>query len=129
MLSVQRIALAALATVTAVGAPGFYRPQPVAAQGAHQPLPIGATALHANTHRLAQRARPGHQLLIAAALGRHRQLSQALAAPVQRDGDMHVLVGVDAHDDLALVICDHPLLAAFPVDGSHLVGRAGRTGL
>jgi hypothetical protein len=70
------------------------------AQEAGQTDPVGAAALHPERHHPAQPERPGDQLAIAVVGRVDRPIVEVAAEPVEGDGDVLVLVGVDADDDV-----------------------------
>ena len=70
------------------------------AQEAGQADPIGATALHTERHDAAELERPSEKLGIAVVGRDDRSIVESAAQPVEGNGDMLVLVGVDADDDI-----------------------------
>jgi hypothetical protein len=69
VLGVDRVALAALAPVAPVRAPGLDDALVVAAQAGDQALTVGAAAPHPEAPGRPQRAGPGQQLLISTEVG------------------------------------------------------------
>jgi len=67
--------------------------QAVAAQIAVQPGAVAAGALDAEPRGRTQLAHPADQLAVAAGRGRDLQLTEAAAQCIERDRDMHILMG------------------------------------
>src|SRR5674536_365031 len=73
--------------------------QAVASQIAVQPGAVAAGALDAEPRARPQLAHPSDALAVAAGRGRDLQLTEAAAHGIERDRDMHILMGVDTDDD------------------------------
>src|SRR5664280_3440698 len=77
-----------------------------------------------------QLAHPSDQLAVAAGRGRDLQLTEAAAQCIERDRNMHILMGVDTDDDTRWIggQTGHDLLLLLRRTWV-ITGRAGRTGL
>src|SRR5664280_2685183 len=104
--------------------------QAVAAQIAVQPGAVAAGALDAEPRGRIQLAHPSDQLAVAAGRGRDLQLTEAAAQCIERDRNMHILMGVDTDDDTRWIggQTGHDLLLLLRRTWV-ITGRAGRTGL
>lgn len=124
VLGVDRVALAALATVTPIGSAGLHDALIVAPEVADETLPVGATALDAEAPRITEGLGPRQELLIATAVRRDRHVAESLPVPGQHDSHVDVLVGVHANRHLS--VC-HSLQDCLLADGGHMcsAGRAG----
>jgi hypothetical protein len=63
-----------------------------------QACSIGTGSFHGEHRPDAELLAPGHQLLVALAAGRKRELSELAAIGCQDHGDMEIAVGVDPDD-------------------------------
>jgi hypothetical protein len=105
VLSVDCVALAGHAPGAGPGwTRDLNRRVAVAAQEPGQTNAIGATALDREDMDLAERTRPGEELGVAIIVGvEELRFVDEPADAVDGDGDVLVLVGVDADDDVAAI--------------------------
>src|SRR5664280_1917254 len=127
---VDRVALAAPMPGRAIRPVHLHDSQAVAAQIAVQPGAVAAGALDAEPPGRTQLAHPADQLAVAAGRGRDLQLTEAAAQCIERDRNMHILMGVDTDDDTRWIggQTGHDLLLLLRRTWV-ITGRAGRTGL
>jgi hypothetical protein len=122
---VDDVALAALAAELAVGSVYFNDAEALRRQRSAQAGPVRSCALDPESVHHTLSARPIRELAIAIGRRRHGSLTKSSAQAAERDGDVNVLVRVDADDDS--LGCDklHEVLRV----GETLAARLWRTGL
>src|SRR3954453_10089977 len=99
-LGVERVALALPAPQLPVGPVDLEDGMPLRDQEARQAGAVGPGPLDAEGADRAQGPRPGLQCLVAPLADRDGRRAEAGTERVDRDGGVHVLVGVDADDDV-----------------------------
>ena len=97
-LRVDRVSLPVVPSLSPVAMIDFDDPDGVAANETRQPDTVRPGALDPKGLDSAERARPGHQLGVAAPIRRHAAGPQSGAEAIDGDGDMYVFVRVDPDD-------------------------------
>ena len=97
-LRVDRVTLPVVPSLSPVAMIDFDDPDGVAANEARQPDTVRPGALDPKGLDSAERARPGHQLGVAAPIRRHAAGPKSGAEAIDGDCDMYVFVRVDPDD-------------------------------